>query len=72
MNERTKLSQDMHALADTGHSRAEELREYADKFDAAVSGWIAEPQTVTVAEQCAAWVRARRLYCECSGKDMLD
>jgi len=72
MIEETQLSKDMRALADSGHPRADELREHADKFDATAAGWMAEPQTATVQEHCAAWARARRVYCECSGKDMLS
>lgn len=70
MTERTPLSQQMHALADTGHARGVELRERADAFDTAsrgvVAGW---PDTMK--RMLGAWARARRCWSECSGEPLL-
>lgn len=66
---RTDLSELMHALADSGHARAEELREKADGFDAATHGFlVANPQTHTVKQQLGTWARAHRLHNECTGR----
>jgi hypothetical protein len=66
---RTDLSEQMHALADAGHARHVELREKADAFDAATTGAFAPAPTHTAAQVCGTWARARRVYCECTGKD---
>jgi hypothetical protein len=67
---RTDLSEKMHALADSGHPRAIELRIKADAFDEATHGFlVAQPQTCTVAQQVRAWARASRLFSECGGKE---
>lgn len=68
---RTDLSIRMHALADTGHSRAAELREKADAFDQATAGYWAEPQTVSVAKFMGAFARARRLWCDTTGEPLV-
>lgn len=66
---RTDLSELMHALADSGHPRAVELREKADAFDVATHGYVvANPQTHTVAQMIGSWARARRVWCECTGR----
>jgi hypothetical protein len=63
---KTDLSEKMHALADRGHSRADELREKADAFDQATHGFmVAQPQTHTVKQQLGTWARASRLFDEC-------
>jgi hypothetical protein len=63
---RTDLSEKMHALADSGHPRAVELRERADDFDAATHGFmVCNPQTHTVKQQLGTWARANRVYTEC-------
>lgn len=68
---RTDLSELMHALADSGHARAVELREKADAFDVATHGFmVAQPQTHTVRQQLGAWARASRVYSECGGRGM--
>lgn len=69
---RTDLSEWMHGLADKGHPRAVELREKADAFDVATHGFTAiHPPTHTVKQMLGSWARARRAYCECSGKPLL-
>ena len=72
MPERTDLSKLMHALADSGHVRAAELREKADAFDAATHGLIAtQPPTHTVKQMVGSWARARRVHCECTGEPLI-
>lgn len=68
---RTDLSKLMHALADTGHTRAAELREKADAFDVATDGNFANPPTHTVKQMLGAWARARRVHCECTGEPLI-
>lgn len=68
---RTALSERMHALADTGHARADELREKADAFDAATAGYYSNPQTVDVRKFMGAFARARRAWCEVSGEPLV-
>jgi hypothetical protein len=68
MTTKTDLSEKMHALADSGHPRAAELRENADAFDAATHGFMAaQPQTHTVKQQVGTWARATRVFDECCG-----
>lgn len=68
---RTDLSELMHALADSGHERAVELREKAEAFDAATHGFmVAQPPTHTVKQMVGSWARARRVHCECTGRPM--
>jgi hypothetical protein len=65
---RTDLSEKMHALADSGHTRAADLREKADAFDAATHGFVAaQPPTHTVKQMVGGWARANRVYSECMG-----
>ncbi len=61
----------MRDLAAAGHPRADELRAKADEFEEAVSGFYAQPQTVSARSFCGAWARARKLYSECSGKPLV-
>lgn len=68
---RTALSERMHALAETGHERAVELREKADAFDSATAGFYSEPQTVGVAKFMGAFARARRLWCDITGESLV-
>jgi short subunit dehydrogenase-like uncharacterized protein len=71
MTTRTALSERMHALADTGHARAAELREKADAFDVATAGCFAEPQPHSVAQMVGACARARRLWCDITGEPLV-
>jgi hypothetical protein len=71
MNKRTALSQAMHALADTGHARAAELREKADAFDEGAAGFYANPQTITVQSFVGRFARARRLWCDITGEPLV-
>jgi hypothetical protein len=65
------LSDKMRELADLGHLRADELREKAEAFDVASSGFYAEPQTVEVKPFLGTWARARKVWCECSGEALI-
>ena len=65
------LGDQMRAVADRGHLRAEELREKAREFEEATKGHFAEPQTVSTPEFMGAWARARRLYCACTGEPLI-
>lgn len=64
---KTDLSIKMHALADKGHPRADELREKANAFDVATHGFVtAQPQTHTVKQMVGSWALANRVYSECA------
>ena len=63
----SNLGDRMRALADTGHSRADELREKASAFDEACRGFYAEEQTVSAPQFLGAFARARKLWCEITG-----
>lgn len=65
----TDLGDKMRALADTGHPRRAELREAADKFDAAANA--AHAGTGPVPKMVSAWARARRVYWECTGEPLI-
>jgi hypothetical protein len=69
--ERTTLSQRMHALAATGHIKADELRSKADALDAAANGFYGEPQTVDVRQFMGAYARARLAWCDASGESLM-
>lgn len=71
MTERTALSEKMHALADTGHARAAELRAKADELDVAAKSFYAEPQTKTPGQLLGAFARARRLWCDITGEPLV-
>ena len=67
----TELSGRMRTLADTGHARADELREKAEAFDIAANGFYADPQTITAPKFLGAFARARRLWCDCTGEPLV-
>jgi hypothetical protein len=71
MTDLTDLSKKMHALADTGHLRATELREKADEFDRNAAGFYAECQTCDVKTFMGSWARARRVWSECTGEPLI-
>lgn len=68
MTERTALSLKMHALADSGHPRADELREKAQAFDDATAKAGQPGVTKTI---LGTWSRARRLWCDCTGEPLI-
>lgn len=68
--DRTDLSKLMHALADTGHERAAELREKADAFDAAAAAFFSA-DAGDVKKMLGCWARARRLYSDCTGEPLI-
>ena len=53
------LSDNMRALAEKGHPRADELREKAREFDEAITGHFAKQQTVSTRNFMGAWARAQ-------------
>ncbi len=65
----TDLGDKMRALADTSHPRHAELREAADKFDAAANAAYAGSGPVS--KMVGTWARARRIYCECTGESLI-
>lgn len=67
----TAISDKMRALATTGHHRSEALVAAADKFDELSLGFYNDPQTVDVKRFMGSWARVRRLWCECSGEDLI-
>lgn len=71
MTTRTALSERMHALADTGHARAVELREKADAFDVATAGLFTVPPTCSVPKMVGCFARARRLWCDITGEPLV-
>jgi hypothetical protein len=68
---RTALSERMHALADTGHQRAAELREKARAFDEATAGVQADPRTCSMPKFLGCFARARRLWCDITGEPLV-
>lgn len=71
MSDRQSLSDRMRELADTGHPRAGELREKARLMDEGTAGFYAEPQTVDVKTFVGRWARARRLWCDITGEELI-
>lgn len=67
----TPLGAKMARLAAEGHERAADLREKADAFEAAASGYYGDPQTVGVKTFLGCYARARTLWCECSGEPLV-
>lgn len=55
----------MRSLASEGHPQAEELRQRADEFEKAVAEKLSAKQIF------GAWVRARRLWCDCTGESLI-
>lgn len=49
-------------------ARAAKLREHADLLDAAIKGFFATPQTVTVQRFVGTWARARKVWEEFMGE----
>lgn len=66
----TSLVDKMRALAES-HPRGAELKEKADKLEAATTGFYSEPQTVDVKRFIGSWARARRLWCDITGEPLI-
>lgn len=58
----TPLAAQMRALAEA-HERRDDLLAAADTLDAAVS--------LPIPQMIGAWAKARRLWCECTGEDLV-
>lgn len=67
----TNLSDRMRALASTRDDLPADWLERADAFDAATEGFYAEPQTVPVHKFMGAFARARRMWCDVTGEDLV-
>jgi hypothetical protein len=65
----TDLSDKMRAYAKS-HD-APELKEKADAFDAAASGYYSVPPTVTTKGFLGAWARARQAWCDVTGDPLV-
>ncbi len=61
----------MRALAGAGNPRADELIAKADELETKHAGFYGEPQTVEAKSFLGAWARARRLWCDCTGEDLI-
>ncbi len=64
-NDVPTLSQRMRALAERGHPRAEDMIREADALEKVIEGGFNAPRLL------GAWARARRLWCECTGEDLV-
>jgi hypothetical protein len=62
----------MRALADSGSPRAAELRQQADLLNEAITVACGEHGTnADVRRMLGQWARARRLWCEITGEDLV-
>lgn len=68
---KTSLSQRMRKLAETRTDLPENWHATADAFDAAMVGFYAEPQTVSVAKFMGCFARARRMWCDATGEPLV-
>lgn len=64
MSDRT-LPERMRDLADSGHERADELRDLADELEETITDWKG------VSPMLATWMRARRIWCEITGEPLV-
>lgn len=68
----TDLSDNMRALAASGHPRAEELIAKAGEFDAKTAAHYSETgDRDTAKSMLGAWARARRLWADCTGEPLV-
>lgn len=68
----TSLADRMRARADTdGLADDHALRTRASEFEAALAGFMAEPQTVPVAKYVGTWARTRRAWCDYTGEHLI-
>lgn len=68
----TALSIKMIAYADAqGFPPEHEMRTAAAAFDEATTGFYATPQTCTVKAFFARWAKARRIWCEHTGENLI-
>lgn len=67
----TNLSNRMRELAKARLDLPADWIEKADAFDAATAGFYGEPQTVSVQKFMGAFARARRMWCEATGEDLV-
>ena len=67
----TELSKRMRNLAQSKGDLPDNWMEVADAFDAAVKGFYATPQTVSVQKFMGAFARARRMWCDVTGEPLV-
>lgn len=66
----SQLWERMRALAKY-HPMSNDLNAKADELEACTTGFFAEPQTVSAAKFMGSWVRARLLWCDCTGERLI-
>jgi len=52
-------------------STAQKLQARAKELSDALDGFIADPQTCSPQKLLGCWARARRLWCDCSGEELI-
>jgi hypothetical protein len=67
----TNISDRMRALASKRTDLPPDWIEKADAFDAATAGFYGSPQTVTVQKFMGTFARARRMWCDVTGEDLV-
>jgi len=67
----TNLSNRMRALAKVRDDLPADWLDRAAEFDDATAGFFAEPQTVSVQKFMGTFARARRMWCEATGEDLV-
>ncbi len=68
----TELSEKMIARADLDSLPGDhEMRTLALEFDNTCQGYFATPQTVSVSQFLGSWARARRVWCNYTGEDLI-
>ena len=66
------LWEKMRELADTGHPRAADLREFADGFEKANAAAFGESPPPDAAKKLLGhWARCRRLWCALTGEALI-
>ena len=67
----TNLANRMRRLAETRTDLPADWIEKADAFDAAAAGFYSGSQTVSVQKFMGAFARARRMWCDVTGEDLV-
>ena len=65
-----KIVDRIRTLADSGHERADELREKASALEEGIAGFYGEPQTITVQSFMDRYARACLLWRDCTGEPL--
>ncbi len=64
------LTDKMRKLADSGHSKADDLRMLAKQYEEAHNGYLSEPPTVNIEQLLECWAKARILFGILSSEDL--